>query len=104
MQRRLNEIGDNDWQVIINEEAGLCSPKTLKNAWGFIRSVVEDETGRYPPEVKLPAIAPPDKPFLNSEQIKVFVSAVSETRFIRYTSSVSPLLVTHIGNCRAEQA
>lgn len=81
MLRRIDEIADNEWQGLINREAGLCSPKTLKNAWGFIRSVVEDETGRYPPEVKLPAIAPPDKPFLTPEQIRVFVPAISKTPF-----------------------
>lgn len=81
MPRRLDQIADSEWQGIINREAGTCSPKTLKNAWGFLRSVVEDETGRYPPVVKLPAIAPPDKPFLTPEQIRVFVSAISETPF-----------------------
>lgn len=81
MGRRLAEIAAGEWQGIINREAGTCSPKTLKNAWGFLRSVIEDETGRYPPEVKLPAIAPPDKPFLSPEQIRVFVPAVSETPY-----------------------
>lgn len=81
MSRRLNEIADDEWQGIINKEAGRCSPKTLKNAWGFIRSVVDDATGRYPPEVKLPAIAPPDKPFLTPGQIKVFVREISKTPY-----------------------
>ena len=62
-----------DWQRIINREASTCSPKTLKNAWGFVRSVVEDVTGQFPPSVKLPASIPPDKPFLTPDQIKVFV-------------------------------
>lgn len=70
-----------DWQRIINREAGKCAPKTLKNAWGFIRSVIEDATGKFPPEVKLPAPIPPDKPFLTPEQIKVFVAAVKDTPY-----------------------
>ena len=81
MPRRLNEIRDDEWQGIVNREAGMCSPKTLKNAWGFIRSVVEDATGRYPPEVTRPAVAPPDKPFLTPEQIRIFVPAISKTPF-----------------------
>lgn len=81
MPRRLNEIADSEWQGIINKEAGRCSPKTLKNAWGFIRSVIQNAIGQYPPEVKLPAIAPPDKPFLTPEQIKVFVPAISKTPY-----------------------
>lgn len=46
LSRRLDEIPESEWQVIVNQEAALCSPKTLKNAWGFIRSVVEDATGK----------------------------------------------------------
>lgn len=70
-----------DWQRIINREAGVCAPKTLKNAWGFIRSVIEDATGKYPPDVKLPAPIPPDKPFLSPDQIKTFVAAVKDTPY-----------------------
>lgn len=81
MHRRVNKIADGEWQGIINKEAGLCSPKTLKNAWGFIRSVMYDATRRYPPEVKLPAIVPPDKPFLTLDQIRIFVPAISKTSF-----------------------
>ena len=81
MPRKVDEITAGEWQGIINKEAGLCSPKTLKNAWGFIRSVIEDATGKYPPEVKLPALTPPDKPYLTPEQIKVFVRAVKDTHY-----------------------
>ena len=81
MSRTVDSIANSEWQGIINREAGTCAPKTLKNAWGFIRSVVEDATGKYPPEVKLPALAPPDKPFLTPDQIRIFVSAVSETQY-----------------------
>ena len=70
-----------DWQRIINREAGTCAPKTLKNAWGLIRSVVEDVTGKFPPDVKLPAPIPPDKPFLTPDQIKLFVSEVKDTPY-----------------------
>ncbi len=70
-----------EWQRIINSEAGTCAPKTLKNAWGFVRSVVEDVTGKFPPDVKLPAPIPPDKPFLSPDQIKTFVAAVKDTQY-----------------------
>ena len=69
----VNEL--TDWQKIINREAGKCAPKTLKNAWGFIRSVMEDATGAFPPNVKLPAPIPPEKPFLAPDQIKTFIEA-----------------------------
>ena len=70
-----------DWQRIVNAEAATCSPKTLKNAWGLIRSVIKYTTGNYPPDVKLPQQAPPDKPFFTPEQIKVFVKAVKGTPY-----------------------
>lgn len=70
-----------DWQRIVNAEAAICSPKTLKNAWGLIRSVVKYITGAYPPDVKLPLQAPPDKPFFTPDQIKVFVKAVTGTKY-----------------------
>ena len=49
MSRRLDQIAPEDWQGIVNQEAARCGPKTLKNAWGFIRSVAEEATGSYPP-------------------------------------------------------
>ena len=79
MHRHLHEIADSEWQGIVNKEAGRCSPKTLKNAWGFIRSVIAEATGKYPPDVTLPAVVPADKPFLSPVQIRVFVSAISQT-------------------------
>lgn len=81
MQRSLDKIGDSEWQGVVNKEAGRCAPKTLKNAWGFIRSVIEDATGHFPPEVTLPSIPPPDKPFLTPDQIRVFVQAVKDTKY-----------------------
>lgn len=79
MQTPVDEL--TDWKTIINREAATCAPKTLKNAWGFLRSVLEEATGKYPPDVKLPALPPPDKPFLTPEQIKIFVGAVKDTKY-----------------------
>lgn len=70
-----------NWQKIINQEAAVCSPKTLKNAWGLVRSVLKEATGEYPPEVKLPSLTPPNKPYLTPQEIKVFVSAVKDTKY-----------------------
>lgn len=81
LPRRLDEIPESEWQVIVNQEAALCSPKTLKNAWGFIRSVVEDATGKKLPEITLPVQIPAEKPFLSPDEIKKFVSAVKDTKY-----------------------
>lgn len=66
---------DIDWQKIVNEEAQLCSAKTLTNAWHFISSVLKESTGESP-TVRLPQVIKADRPFLEPEQIETFVKAI----------------------------
>lgn len=75
MQRNLAKLDERTCRRMVNEEAALCSPKTLKNAWRFVSSAIYAETGqRYnvtlPQEIKIP------HKFLDYEQIKVFVAAL----------------------------
>ena len=58
---RLPDI--KSWQMIINQEARLCSAKTLKNAWGFVKSVLK-ANGIEPDPVTLPQLIPKEKAFL----------------------------------------
>lgn len=81
MCRCIDKIDPKEWQAIVNAEAKKCAPKTLKNAWGFIRSVINEATGAFPPEVCLPAQLRGNKPFLLPEQITVFVEAVKDTKY-----------------------
>ena len=53
MQRSLSDITDEDYLDACNQEAKLCAAKTLKNAWSFVRSVVEYTTGKKPPDLSL---------------------------------------------------
>lgn len=76
MPRRLDQVQDAEWQNIVNAEAALCSPKTLRNAFFFVQSVVKFSTGRQLPQVTLPGSTPAEKKFLTPEQIRVFVQAV----------------------------
>lgn len=46
MGRRIDQIAPEEWQGIVNQEAALCAPKTLKNAFNFIRGVILAATGR----------------------------------------------------------
>lgn len=69
-----------DWQRYINEEAKLCAPKTLKNAWGFIKSVLE-ENGIPAPKVTLPQSSVKEHKWLTPEQIVVFCKAVEGKGF-----------------------
>lgn len=64
-----------DWQAAVNAEAAECSAKTLKNAWGFISAVLS-ENGITPPGVTLPQVVKKDEPWLDYEQIGVFLAAV----------------------------
>ena len=77
MDLDLNQITDDQWQEFCNREE--CSPKTLKNAWMFITSVIYRATKRRV-QVSLPAIPRNERPYLSHDQILVFVQAVAGER------------------------
>lgn len=80
MEREITKITHDDWQRACDAElAKPCSAKTLKNAWGFISSVVVETTGTPAPKVKLPQVVTPERPFLEPEQIRPFIEAVRGT-------------------------
>lgn len=77
--RDISKMTQEQWQRAVNQEAKLCSAKTLKNAWGFVSSVIEETTGhRY--SVRLPQVVANDLPFLTAEQIPVFLEALKGKR------------------------
>lgn len=71
------DIHSIDWQKMINDEAKVCKAKTIKNAWGYIRSVLKD-AGVNAPVVTLPQIVPNELPWLEPEQIPIFLNAVKD--------------------------
>lgn len=75
MPRYIEDITRDQWQRIVNLEARKCSAKTLKNAWGFISSVIQDSTGKKI-TVRLPQVVPHDLPYLTAEQIPIFLDAI----------------------------
>ena len=103
MDRQIASIKPEEWQTIVNAEAGLCAPKTLQNAWGLVRSVVQFSTGKLPPKVSLPQIPPPTGRFLTPTQIKVFVPAVAKTPYaIPALLGLSSLRISEIAALRWE--
>ena len=75
MNTDLSRMTKEKWQRAVNQEAKLCSPKTLKNAWGFISSVLAEETGeRY--TVALPQKIDRPMGFLDHDQIPKFMDAI----------------------------
>lgn len=80
MSRPINAFDEKGWQRIINQEAKLVSAKTLQNAWGFVSSVICEETEkRY--SVSLPQIVSDPREFLDSDQIPVFLEAIHNTKY-----------------------
>ena len=64
------------WQTIIDSEAKLCSAKTLKCAWGLISSALRNISGIQPPNVTLPQVPKNIRPYLEPDEIHVFIEAV----------------------------
>ena len=66
---------DDQWQAAIRREAKSLSPKYIKNVWMLISAAIFEETGPRP-RVTLPEKEYNEKPFLDPEQIPVFVDAI----------------------------
>lgn len=81
MQRSLSDITQEDYLIACKQEAKLCSAKTLKNAWSFVRSVIEYITGKKPPDVPLPQVVPNVRPFLDADEIQIFRNAVRGNQY-----------------------
>ena len=69
-----------NWQKIVNQESLLVSPKTLKNSWGLVRTVLE-YNGIDPGRVTLPPVVIRERSFLQPDEIKEFISAVHGHRY-----------------------
>lgn len=78
IQKDIFTLTAAQWQRAVNDEAKLCSAKTLTNAWRFISSVIFAETGQRI-IVRMPQIVPNARPYLTPEQIHVFVEAIHGT-------------------------
>ncbi len=72
------EIHAIDWQSLVNEEAALCSPKTLHNAWMLLSSAVYAGTGTRP-VATLPQVPKNTRLYLTPAQIDLFTGAIQNT-------------------------
>lgn len=73
-QSAMPQIADKvDWQNVIDTDEH--APKTVRNAWGFISSVLRD-INVTPPDVRLPTKISNERPFLQPEQIHTFLNAI----------------------------
>lgn len=74
MDKPLKDVAD--WQKICNAEAKLCAPKTLRNSYRFIVSVLT-ANGRQAPKVTLPQMTSKGREWLDHEQISKLISSVT---------------------------
>lgn len=78
MDLNIHEVTKQQWQKIVNLEAKTYSPKSVRNAWGLMSSVIKEETGKTF-EIALPAKAENHHPFLDDEQVKIFMKLIEGT-------------------------
>lgn len=78
--RQLADIKPGEWQGIVDAEAALWSPKTLRNAWGLLEAAIK-KAGHAVPVVTLPDKERKEPSFLAPEQIPVFIAAVYPTKY-----------------------
>lgn len=78
-----------DWQKVIDVECGLVSPKTLKNAWCFLCTALR-AGGVSVPDVHLPQLVRPERPWLEPDEILRFVELLKGQSF-----EVPALLALH---------
>ena len=64
-----------NWQKMVNEEAVLCSEKTLKNAWGLVAASL-NALSLPVPDVNLPMVPRRDVSWLNYQQIQTLLNGV----------------------------
>lgn len=67
-----------DWQAAITHEVTLVSPKTVCNRWDVVSTAMR-YIGITPPDVQLPKFKKGGQPYLNYEQIPLFIKAIKGT-------------------------
>jgi len=65
------------WQRMVSDESRLCGAKTLKNAWALVAAAVQFNSGEKP-VVTLPQVVTEEHPYLEADQIPVFLDAVRD--------------------------
>lgn len=76
MASNVYKTADRQWQAAIDEEKALGrSPKYIKNAWGLMSAAIAAETGKRPDVILYPK-EKKERPYLDPDQIDIFVSAV----------------------------
>ena len=75
MEFNINATTDEQWQAAIKRESRGKSPKYISNIWGFFSSAIYEATGKKP-RVQLPGKSKKERPFLDSDEVGIFVNAI----------------------------
>ncbi len=76
MDRTINKTTDAMYQRAVNQQTRTHSPKTVKNAWCFVASVLKTIADREV-DCALPQIVRNEHAFLDPDQIPIFLEALS---------------------------
>ncbi len=96
MDSDITKMTDHRWQTAVNDEARIAAPKTVKNAWMFLSSVIA-YAGLPKPKVTLPQQVAHNTPFLSPNEIDKFVAAV-------HSSDIEVVCLLGLSSLRASEA
>lgn len=74
MEKPIRSI--QSWQDVYDSERDRLAPYTLKNAFGFLRSVYKETMRREMPMVEMLPPKRAEHPFLDKEEIRTFMAAI----------------------------
>lgn len=75
------DVSKELWQKMVNDESKRYKPKTVRNSYMAIKTVVLDQSGVMLPRVTTPAKIVSTKKFLEPSEIQVFIKAVAPTKY-----------------------
>jgi integrase len=78
MDSNVYDMTNDQWQAAVDRDFKKLSDKYAKNVWSFVASAVEEETGERP-KIDLEAPQRNARPWLDPDEIKIFVEAVKGT-------------------------
>lgn len=96
MKRNIHSLTKKDVQIAVNQETRYVSPKTIANAYGLVRTVLRDY-GIDVFGVKLPQRQPPEKSYIQPEEIPTLIQYAAEDKY-----EVAILLALWLGLRRSE--
>lgn len=91
---------DKQWQKAVDMDFRGLTPKYAKNAWSMFASAIEEITGKRP-KVELPRSNAEKRPFLEPDEVLVFVEAMKgKSAYIAALLELSSLRISEVLDVR----